>query len=62
MSKKTPAGKGIRYGEGKSTWIRMADYRRAKKIGKQLGVPINQAISKALKFFEDNGGSQAAAP
>ena len=53
-NKKTKPGEGIRHGEGKSTWIHMADYNRAKRLAKKQEPPvaINRMIALSLKEYE----------
>jgi len=62
LTEKTPAGKGIRYNDGKSVFLYIATYRRVKRLAAKMGIAQNAVIDKAVKFYQDNGGSQAAAP
>jgi len=59
MAKRTIGGKEVT-----GTWVFIHGHAnsRLKRLAKQQELDYNEIIGKAFRFFEDNGGSQAAAP
>jgi hypothetical protein len=54
---KTPKGKGIRFKDGKTVFLRMATYNLVKRISKSSGMPYNRVIHEAVKDYAPKPGS-----